>query len=67
MIHELEAAGRSDLAKLLQENLVRYQRNEASRRPWASDDPIFTPIVRKSQPATQAISERPDTDPKREN
>lgn len=67
MIHELQAAGRSDLAKLLQEDLVRYQRNEACRRPWAGDDPIFTPVIRKSQPAAQAISEQPDTDSKREN
>ena len=44
MIDEVRQAGRADLAALLEENLVRYQRGQACRTPWKDDDPIFLPV-----------------------
>ncbi len=44
MIDEVKQAGRADLAALLEENLVRYQKGQACRTPWRADDPIFLPV-----------------------
>ena len=44
MIDEVKQAGRLDLAALLEENLIRYQRGQACRTPWRADDPIFLPV-----------------------
>ncbi len=43
MISEVTRAQRSMLATLLQENLARYQRQEACRQPWRDNDPVFQP------------------------
>ena len=43
MITEVTRAQRSMLANLLQDNLARYQREEACRQPWRDNDPVFQP------------------------
>jgi tetratricopeptide (TPR) repeat protein len=53
MILELERTGRPDVARLLRQNLVRYQHDEPCRTPWASNDPIFTPVPAKVRRPTQ--------------
>ena len=41
MIAEVTRGKRLELAKLLKDNLARYERGEACRRPWRDDDPVF--------------------------
>jgi len=56
IIAQLEARRQYDLARLLRRNLVRYQQGQTCRVPWASDDPIFTPV-----PSTAQLSMEPKT------
>lgn len=49
MIHQLEEMGRPDLARRLRKDLALYSQNEPCRTPWASDDPIFTPVFENKQ------------------
>jgi len=49
IIQQLEASQHSDIAHLLRADLVRYQQGKASHMPWTSDDPVFTPVLRKIQ------------------
>jgi tetratricopeptide (TPR) repeat protein len=49
IIHEVEALGKHDLARLLDQNLNLYEHEKPCRRPWTSDDPIFTPVPNKPQ------------------
>jgi Flp pilus assembly protein TadD len=49
IIAQLEASRQFDLARLLRQNLARYQQDEACRDPWTSDDPIFTPVPDTAQ------------------
>ena len=41
MIAEVTRGKRLELAELLQDNLARYERQEACRTPWRDDDPVF--------------------------
>ena len=43
MIEDVSRGGRPDLAQMLQENLDRYRRGQACRKPWKDDDPVFSP------------------------
>ena len=47
MIEDVSRGGRMDLAAMLQENLVRYRRGLACRKPWKDDDPVFSPLPGK--------------------
>jgi tetratricopeptide (TPR) repeat protein len=49
IVAQLEASGQTDLARLLRQNLARYQQGKTCRVPWASDDPIFTPVPGTAQ------------------
>jgi hypothetical protein len=48
IIHEVKKQ-ETDLVRLLGQNLDLYEREKPCRRPWASEDPIFTPVPNKSQ------------------
>lgn len=52
MILVVEKAGRFNLAALLKQNLVLYERHQACSIPWQDNDPIFTP-----QPGRMIFSE----------
>lgn len=47
MIEDVSRGGRMDLAAMLQENLGRYRRGQACRKPWKDDDPVFSPLPGK--------------------
>lgn len=47
VIEQLEGAHEEETAHTLRANLGRYQRGETCAMPWASDDPVFTPIPGK--------------------
>jgi protein O-mannosyl-transferase len=47
IIHQLEASRKFDLARLLRRNLDLYEHQKPCRKPWDSDDPIFTPVPSK--------------------
>jgi tetratricopeptide (TPR) repeat protein len=47
IIHELEASRKFNLARLLRQNLDLYEHQKPCRKPWASDDPVFTPVPSK--------------------
>jgi|HubBroStandDraft_1064217.scaffolds.fasta_scaffold00139_42 tetratricopeptide (TPR) repeat protein len=49
MIQGLEGSGRPDLAQRLRKDLALYENHRPCRKPWASDDPIFTPVPNKAQ------------------
>jgi tetratricopeptide (TPR) repeat protein len=49
IIYEVKKSQETDLVRLLGQNLDLYEREKPCRRPWASDDPIFTPVPNKSQ------------------
>lgn len=49
IIQQLEESRRADLARLLRQNLARYEQGKTCRMPWASNDPIFTPVPSKLQ------------------
>jgi tetratricopeptide (TPR) repeat protein len=49
MIQALEASRRPDLAQRLREDLALYENHQPCRKPWANDDPIFTPVPSKAQ------------------
>jgi len=49
IIHQLEESRKSDLGRLLGRNLDLYEHQKPCRRPWASDDPVFTPVPSKLQ------------------
>lgn len=53
VIGQLEASHQDSLARSLRPNLARYQRGESCLAPWASDDPIFTPVPGKLQLSTE--------------
>jgi hypothetical protein len=50
MIEDVSRGGRLDLAQMLQENLGRYRRGQACRKPWKDDDPVFSPHPGKWEP-----------------
>lgn len=52
VIEQLEAAHQDALAGSLRDNLIRYQHGETCPAPWASDDPVFTPVPSKLQLST---------------
>jgi len=54
IIHQLEESRKSDLARLLGQNLDLYEHEKPCRRPWASDDPVFTPVPSKLQLSVEA-------------
>jgi len=54
IISQLEASRQFSLALSLRQDLARYQQGKTCRKPWASDDPIFTPAPSKAQLSTQA-------------
>ncbi len=54
IIRQLEASRQYDFARLLRPNLARYQQGKTCRVPWASDDPIFTPVPGKVQLSKEA-------------
>lgn len=56
LINQLEAAGEVDLARRLRPNLVLYQQGRPCRVPWASDDPVFTPVPSTAQLPTEMKS-----------
>ena len=41
MIAEVTRSKRLELARLLQDNLARYEQREPCRTPWRDDDPVF--------------------------
>jgi tetratricopeptide (TPR) repeat protein len=47
IIHQLEESRKFDLARLLRRNLDLYEHQKPCRKPWESDDPIFTPVPSK--------------------
>lgn len=47
VIDQLEASHQDVLARSLHQNLILYQRGKTCLAPWASDDPIFTPVPAK--------------------
>jgi protein O-mannosyl-transferase len=47
IIHQLEESRKFDLARVLRQNLELYEHQKPCRKPWASDDPIFTPVPSK--------------------
>ncbi|MGP0017277.1 MAG: tetratricopeptide repeat protein [Candidatus Sulfotelmatobacter sp.] len=47
IIHQLEALRKPDLARLLGQNLELYEHEKPCRKPWASDDSLFTPVPSK--------------------
>lgn len=49
IIHQLEEMRKPDLARLLGQNLDLYEHGKPCRKPWASDDPVFTPVPSKLQ------------------
>lgn len=53
VIAQLEAAHQDALARSLRHNLIRYQQGKTCAAPWASDDPIFTPVPAKLQLSTE--------------
>lgn len=50
MIEDVSRGGRMDLAQMLQENLDRYRRGLACRKPWKDDDPVFSPLPGEWEP-----------------
>ena len=55
MIAHAERAGRSELARILAENLGRYWQRKPCRQPWREDDPIFTPVPGTLQPISSGV------------
>jgi tetratricopeptide (TPR) repeat protein len=53
IIQQLEASREFDLARRLRPDLARYQQGKTCRTPWASDDPIFTPVPSTAQFSTE--------------
>ena len=53
IIEQLEASRQYDLARRLRADLARYRQGKPSSMPWASDDPIFTPIPSKVETAME--------------
>jgi tetratricopeptide (TPR) repeat protein len=53
VIEQLESSHQDALAHFLRQNLVRYQRGEACLEPWASDDPVFTPVSSQLELSTE--------------
>lgn len=49
IIHQLEESRKFEAARLLRQNLDLYEHQKPCRKPWASDDPIFTPVPSKLQ------------------
>ncbi len=49
IIHQLEPSRQFDLVKLLSQNLDLYEHGKPCRKPWANDDPVFTPVPGKLQ------------------
>ena len=49
IIRQLEELRKPDLARLLSQNLDLYEHGKPCRKPWASDDPVFTPVPSKLQ------------------
>jgi len=47
IIHELEKSRKLDLARTLARNLDLYQHEKPCSVPWASNDPVFTPVPSK--------------------
>jgi tetratricopeptide (TPR) repeat protein len=47
IIQQLEESRKFHLARLLRQNLDLYEHQKPCRKPWASDDPIFTPVPSK--------------------
>jgi tetratricopeptide (TPR) repeat protein len=56
IIEQLKASRHYELARSLDENLSRYQQGKPCLSPWASDDPIFTPVPSKAQLSMEAGS-----------
>jgi tetratricopeptide (TPR) repeat protein len=54
IIKELEASREYDLARLLRQDLARYQQGKPCRMPWGSDDPVFTPVPSDVQVPVEA-------------
>jgi tetratricopeptide (TPR) repeat protein len=50
IIQQLEASRQYGLTRPLRQDLARYQQGKQCSRPWASDDPIFTPVPSKAEP-----------------
>ena len=59
MIEDVIRGGRMDLAEMLQENLGRYRRGQACRKPWKDDDPVFSPLPGKWGPLESSSEARP--------
>jgi tetratricopeptide (TPR) repeat protein len=53
VIGQLESSHQDALARSLRQNLVRYQREKICLVPWASDDPIFTPVSGQLELSTE--------------
>jgi len=47
IIQQLRETQRFNLARLLGQNLDLYEHEKPCRKPWASDDPVFTPVPSK--------------------
>lgn len=54
IIKQLEASRQNELARSLRQNLARYQQGKGCPMPWASDDPIFTPVASNVQLSVEA-------------
>ncbi len=54
IIKQLEASRQYDLARPLRQDLGRYQQGKTCRAPWASDDPVFTPVPSEVQLSMEA-------------
>jgi Flp pilus assembly protein TadD len=54
IIKQLEDSRQFDIARRLRPDLVRYREGKTCRTPWASDDPIFTPVPSKAQLSMEA-------------
>jgi Flp pilus assembly protein TadD len=53
VIGQLESSHQDALAGSLRHNLIRYQRGEICIEPWASYDPIFTPVSGQLELSTE--------------
>jgi len=54
IIGQLESSRHYDLARPLRQDLARYQQGKTCRAPWASGDPIFTPVPSRAQLSMEA-------------
>lgn len=53
IINQLEDSREYDIARRLRPDLARYRDGKACGTPWASDDPVFTPVPGTAQLSTE--------------